>query len=211
MENKNLNSRNIGRNVGFTLVELLVAMSVFIIIFVGAIGTYLGALKNQRFLAELILINNNASLVMEQMAREMRTGYFDIGQQQGRGCFTSVSFTSGQEIVTGSQTPVTVTYALLGENITRTVGGNTTIMNSDGSTAVKNLCFEVIQDDTLGIRPECLAPRFVIRMEIKSKNLERENPAKSPSSFLQTTVSSRVLPREIQVGGESDPYGCREI
>ncbi len=156
------------KSAGFTLVELLVALSVFVVIFVGAIGTYLGALKNQRFLAELILINNNASLVMEQMAREMRTGYFDIGQRQVGDCLASISFTSGQEVVTGSQTPVTVTYALSGENITRTVGGNTTVMNSEDSTAVKKLCFKVIQDTVPGInvKPECFAPRFVIRMEV---------------------------------------------
>lgn len=198
---------------GFTLVELLVAVSLFIILFVAAIGIYTSALRNQRFLSELILINNNASLVLEQMAREMRTGYFDVGQRATGVCLQSISFMSGQEIITGDRNPVTVQYSLSGENIKRTVRGVETIMNSTSSTAIKKLCFDVIQTSVSGIlvEPECLPPRFVIRMEVKSKHLERENPTNSPSSFLQTTVSSRVLPREIQTPSGADPYKCKEV
>ena len=57
---------------GFTLVELLVAIGVFSILISVAVGTFARALRTQRQTAALIAANSNASLVLEQMAREIR-------------------------------------------------------------------------------------------------------------------------------------------
>jgi len=62
-------------NNGFTLVELIVAMSVFIIAITIAVGAFVRALRTQRMVNSLLSVNSNASLVIEQMAREIRTGY----------------------------------------------------------------------------------------------------------------------------------------
>ncbi|MFA5386357.1 MAG: type II secretion system protein [Candidatus Paceibacterota bacterium] len=66
---KNNSHRN-----GFTLIELLVAMSLFIIIITIAVGSFISAMRTQRILVALMAVNDNASLAIEQMAREIRVG-----------------------------------------------------------------------------------------------------------------------------------------
>jgi len=59
---------------GFTLVELLVAMGIFIVVLGIVTSIFLGALRTQRAMVALMAANDNASLALEQMAREIRTG-----------------------------------------------------------------------------------------------------------------------------------------
>ncbi len=63
------------RNDGFTLIELLVAMAVFVIILSIALGGFSGAIRSERQAIALMNSNNNSSLILEQMVREIRTGY----------------------------------------------------------------------------------------------------------------------------------------
>lgn len=60
---------------GFTMIELLVAMSVFAILTSIAAGGFINVLRNQRTVAALMAANDNMGIAMEQIAREMRTGY----------------------------------------------------------------------------------------------------------------------------------------
>ena len=60
--------------LGFTMVELLVAMSLFLVTISIATGTFIQTLRGQRTTVAVIAANNNASLTLEQMAREIRTG-----------------------------------------------------------------------------------------------------------------------------------------
>lgn len=176
---------------GFTIVELLVAMSIFVIILTIAVGVFVSALRNQRLLTEQMAVNNNAALVLEQMAREMRTGY-NFPPAIG-ACSDSITFTNSQK---GDN----ATYALLAGGITRTEGGVTkTLTASD--VVVKNLCFRVFQYSGSGAKQECSPPRVLIAMEVGIKNTS----SKAQSTHLETVVSSRILPAEIQ----NDPYSCR--
>ncbi len=59
---------------GFTIIELVVSLAVFVIIVSIAVGGFVSALRSQRQVAALISVNNNASLAIEEMAREIRTG-----------------------------------------------------------------------------------------------------------------------------------------
>lgn len=61
-------------NGGFTLVELIVAVGLFLIVVAIATGGFVNALRAQRQSAALTLANSNVSLVVEQIAREIRTG-----------------------------------------------------------------------------------------------------------------------------------------
>lgn len=60
---------------GFTMVELLVAMSLFMVFVVIASGSFVRALRTQRAVVSLIAANDNGSLSIEQMTREIRTGF----------------------------------------------------------------------------------------------------------------------------------------
>lgn len=60
---------------GFTVIELMVAMSMFLVLIGVATGTFLGALRMQRIITELTAANNNATQAIEQISREIRTGF----------------------------------------------------------------------------------------------------------------------------------------
>lgn len=76
-----------GRNGGFTIVELLVSIALFSTLVSVAAGSYTQALRTQRQAAALLAANSNVSLILEQMAREIRTS-FD---------FCSASLVSGSD------------------------------------------------------------------------------------------------------------------
>lgn len=77
----NMNSKKADRRcrarstTGFTLIELLVAMSLFVVFVAIASGGFIRSLRTQRAIVALMAVNDNASLALEQMSREMRTGY----------------------------------------------------------------------------------------------------------------------------------------
>lgn len=61
-------------NKGFTIVELMVATSLFLVLLSVAILTFVQALRTQQTITELAAANDNATLSLEQMTREVRTG-----------------------------------------------------------------------------------------------------------------------------------------
>jgi len=73
--NKNTFKKLSKNRSAFTLVELLVAIGLFGVIVSIAIGGFVRALRTQRQVVALINANSNVSLVIEQIAREIRTGY----------------------------------------------------------------------------------------------------------------------------------------
>lgn len=62
-------------NKAFTLVELLIAVGLFIAVISIASVAFIQGLRIQRSTAALMEVNDNVSLVLEQMSREIRTGY----------------------------------------------------------------------------------------------------------------------------------------
>lgn len=74
MNDKRINQLQNSR-LGFTLVELLIAIGLFTIIVSVAVGGFTNALRTQRQVSSLIATQSNVSLALEQVAREIRTGY----------------------------------------------------------------------------------------------------------------------------------------
>jgi len=181
---------------GFTVVELLVAMSVFTILLSIAIGIFVNGLKSERYLTDLMSVNNNSGIVLEQMAREIRTGYnFALG-----GDCSSITFVNGQKTSPGASS--ITSYELEGGKIKRTENNVEGFLTSS-EILVKNLCFEIQKYGSTDIARRCSPWRITILMEVDTRDAETN----SKTSFVQTTVSSRVLPIEI----EGDPYQCRKI
>lgn len=182
---------------GFTTTELLVGIAIFTVITTVMTGMFISIMKSQRVAQQIIGVNNNGGIVLEQIAREARTGYnfetnvasVDCGEEWG----TELSFVNGQN---GKLT----TYKLIPENGTVTreeEGGDYPLEMTASNVLVKRLCFRVAKTDSDLCNPE----RLSVLLEVSPRN----STSSSNSSLLQTTVSSRVLPREI-VG---DPLNCR--
>src|SRR3989344_7521979 len=71
---KQMKKINQGADKGFTLVELLVAMGLFVIVVAIASGAFIQSLRTQRAATELMAINDNLSQTIELIAREVRVG-----------------------------------------------------------------------------------------------------------------------------------------
>ena len=78
-------------NRGFTLMELLVAMTVFLIVIGLSSGIFLQTLKTQRAITHMSENMNNITLAMEQIAREVRTGF----EFSGAGSLDELEFRNG--------------------------------------------------------------------------------------------------------------------
>ncbi len=59
---------------GFTLIELIVSFSIFIVLITLTTATFAQTLRTQRIVGDLSVAMNEVSFVTEQMAREIRTG-----------------------------------------------------------------------------------------------------------------------------------------
>lgn len=67
----------IGNNKGFTIIELIVVLSIFSIILATVVGIFVVSLQTQRSAIVLVEAQDNLGLALEQMAREIRMGLFD--------------------------------------------------------------------------------------------------------------------------------------
>ncbi len=66
---------NTNAKKGFTLIEMLVTVGLFTIIITIAVGGFTNAIRTQSEVASLISAQSNVSIALEQMARQVRTGY----------------------------------------------------------------------------------------------------------------------------------------
>jgi type II secretory pathway pseudopilin PulG len=185
---------------GFTLAELLVAVSIFIILVTIAVGVFIQSLKAQRVLSRTMAIHNNAGAALEQMAREIRTGY--------RFCAASSDPTTPApcneetDLLTftnyeGKEVTYALNVDIVGANPRGTLE-RTIVTPSDPVTVpvtapdvdISYLRFLVTQGDGTTAQAMCAPWRVMIFMGVRSSDIsvtERE-------TVLQTTMSSRILP-----------------
>jgi prepilin-type N-terminal cleavage/methylation domain-containing protein len=166
----------ISKSKGFTLVELLVAMSLFVILVGIAVGGFIRILRTQRAVVDLLSTNANASLTLEQMAREIRTGY-----HFSKPSDSELEFVNAQNIV--------VFYRLNGEAIERGTEDALLRRTYKKITAdnVKVVGFEIT---LLGSEAgDGYPPRITITLSVSGTN----ESLSGPPINIQTTISSRVL------------------
>jgi len=158
---------------GFTMVELLVAMSLFVIFIVIASGSFVRALRTQRAIVALIAANNNASLSIEQMAREIRTG-------------SSFSL-SGNDLVFANAYNITITYRLNAQanTIERSEAGNDFKPITAANVKINSLNF-YLRGQLAG---DGYPPRITVSLSV-SPNIPT---IRNISTNFQTTVSARTL------------------
>lgn len=159
----------------FTIVELLVAMSIFTIVIVLVVGIFIQGLRSQRILNHLMAINDNTALVIEQAAREMRTGY---GFSQAAP--NSMDFTNFRG------EPTSYIFDLETGSISR----NNVVLTTP-EALITDAGFILSQNDS-DDNPDdniCNPWRVSIFMSVHSIDPEIEQVSK-----IQTTVTSRVLP-----------------
>ncbi|MEK7169632.1 MAG: prepilin-type N-terminal cleavage/methylation domain-containing protein [Patescibacteria group bacterium] len=176
---------------GFTLVELIVAIAVFLSVVTVASGIFIRSFRTQRLVTDMMAIQSNSSLALEQIMREIRLGYdFEIcnlgtcSPDPAGGFGDSLKFTR----IRGA-TPVSVIYEWDQTNfgVKRTEGTSFSLLTASG-VKVNKLSFYLFP------RTDILAPwRISLFMNVGS----RTESAPENTVNLETTVSARILPSEI--------------
>ncbi|MFH1161909.1 MAG: type II secretion system protein [Candidatus Jorgensenbacteria bacterium] len=182
---------------GFTVVELLVAMSIFAIFLSIAFGVFVQAVKGQRELTRFMAVQNNAGLVLEQMMREMRTGYwFCDGTENG----AAPCETSGNSLTFKNHEGEMVRYRLDSEKVGRQVVGvdDDPVPLTSSVVRISNLQFLVTQQGN-----PCVPPRITVAMQAGLAGAGNVAPVN-----LETSVSSRVFPVDVKGASLSLRSSC---
>ncbi|MFH0712545.1 MAG: prepilin-type N-terminal cleavage/methylation domain-containing protein [Candidatus Jorgensenbacteria bacterium] len=178
---------------GFTLTELIVAMSIFIIAITIAVGAFVRAIRTQRAVNHLLSLNSNMSLVIERMAREIRTGYdFGlnnvpqddcIGNQTGELEFTN---SGANSVFYHRESGVITRMECEGDNC----AGKTFEPLTAPNVKIERLCFLNTGNLENGKDPW----RVTLFLKVGST----EPALSSQFTNIQTTAAARVIPQELQ-------------
>lgn len=162
------------KNNGFTLIELIVALGVFMVVMTITLSAFLNIIDIQKKTEAFRKVNDNLNFTMEAMMREIREGtkYCPSGCANGSFSFTNKDLN-------------TIKYELnTGGYIERTKGTNTLRMTSDG-VEITNLSF-FVRGNVEGDKQQPL-----VTISINGKSGIKEK-LKSTLN-LQATVSQRKL------------------
>ncbi len=183
---------NLGDSTGFTLVELLVSIALFSI-FVGiSIGGFVSALNTQKQVTGLLAVQGNASEAIEEMTRDMRTGYL-FCHDAGSGTPTS---TCGCTVTGSGWDCSALTYInALGQSISYSLVSGALQKNINGTAQpvtgnnvnVKYLNFFLFGNTEGDNWP----PRVTVAIGVAASST---NPALQQSVVhFQTTISARGI------------------
>ncbi len=162
------------------------AISIFTIIFTVGVGGFVSAMRTQRQLQALISANSNASLVIEQMSREIRTGLGFLTASPDCGTFPlpcELSFTNvkGERVIYRWNRVTEETLRISPNNLS---GEPITARN----VAVRYLGFSVLGECASSNATPSHGPRITMVLGISPRS---ERGVRDDITRIQTTVSSR--------------------
>ncbi|MBI2673940.1 MAG: type II secretion system protein [Candidatus Zambryskibacteria bacterium] len=168
---------------GFTLIELMVAVSIFIIVMTISMGSIIGVFDANRKSKSLKTVLNNLNLTVESMAKEMR---FGKNYHCGSGTITVPQNCPGGDNLMGflSSDNLQIIYRLTGTTIEKSVNGGTYVAVTAPEIVIDNLTFYTLGAGT----SNTLQPKVIIKIQ------SHAGAKTGRSDFtLQTLVSQRAL------------------
>jgi len=189
---------------GFTLVELLITVGLFVIVITIAVGGFTNAIRTERQVSSLIAAQSNVSLVLEQMSREIRTGYLFCHDAGGATPSSRCNDVNNSSLPTCSVAASTgvwtcptldfydaqvnhVNYSWAGGQLMESVGTNPALSLTGDTITVKYLKFTLFGQTEGDNWP----PRITISIGVTPSSTD---PAVANDVInLQTTVSSRII------------------
>jgi len=175
---------------GFTLVELMVAVSLFAVIMVISMGSILSVFDANRKSQSLRTVMDNLNFTMEAMTRTIRFGStYHCDSTVGditvpRDCGNNGPATS---LVFKAPDGTRVIYKLSGGHIARSINGGPEYFLTSSDMTIQSLTFRVFGSPTYQSGGDLFQPQVIIVISGFAGTKET-----SKSSFsLETTVSQR--------------------
>ena len=181
------------KNTGFTLIEIMVAVTIFSIVMMIALGAVLAIVSANRKAQALSSVVNNLNFAFESMVRDLRTGNtYDCTNSSGspvaNDCATGgghILFNSTQ-FAPPSPSSIPVYYALDADNrITRSINGATPSQLTASEVKIDSLKFYVSGASS----GDHIQPHILVVL----KGHYGESSTEKTNFNLQTFVSQRKL------------------
>ncbi|MFH1402347.1 MAG: type II secretion system protein [Patescibacteria group bacterium] len=178
---------------GFTLVEMIVAVALFSIVMVIAMGALLNVLNASQQSQSIQTAVNNLNLAMEMMTREIRTGYdYHCGSEgtytSPKDCLTGENFIAFEPFDGNPASPNDqVVFKYENKQIWKSTDGGVTFATlTSPELHLERLLFIVVGSENVDIHPKVLI--------VVGGYAGDENREKGRSYFnLQTTISQRKI------------------
>ncbi len=172
---------------GFTLVEMLVAVSLFTTVMFVAVGSLLSMTAASRKAQSISIVMDNLNFALESMGRTIRAGSVYHCDQYGALTDPNDCASSGADTLAfRSEDGGTFVYRKSGTTLQKSVDGGATFLDITGaSISIESLAFYVVGSPAGdGIQPRVLA---VVSGEagLRSKETARFS--------IQTTISQRII------------------
>ena len=177
---------------GFTLVELMVAVSVFVMVMVISMGSILSIFDANKKSQTLRTVMDNLNFSLEAMTRTIRfgTNYHcdvtvgDISTPAPRDCPTGAS-----SIIVKAADGSRVVYKLNNGRVIRSINGGADYFVTSSDVTISDLKFRVVGSTSYSVGGDLYQPQVIITI---SGNAGVK--ATTRSSFnMQTTVSQRMF------------------
>lgn len=162
------------REKGFTIVELLVAVGLFLTLIAVLSGAFVEALRSERATLRLMAANDAASFVLEQIAREIRVG-------------TDFSLSGPGELHFINSAGREVAYRAANSRIEKQVGASGFSPVTPNTVRVEALRFALTGES----KTDNLQPRVTIGLAVGATGRDIEGVA----TRVQTTITPRLLDR----------------
>ncbi|MEX0917629.1 MAG: type II secretion system protein [Candidatus Paceibacterota bacterium] len=184
---------------GFTLVELLVSLTLFTVVVTMTMGSLLVVIDANARAQNMQEVMTNLTFALDSMTREIRTGrsYYCINSLPGslsesatRDCTqnTAFSFVEGGTSLTAGGDP-RVAYRLNSARIERRLGTGSWVPITSETVTITTMQFTVTGSDTYQATGDVTPPSVVLYIEGHAGEI-----ATTETSFqLQTTITKRIL------------------
>lgn len=176
---------------GYSLVELLVAMSIFLVAVIVGVGVVLAVVNYNKRVQGMTAVMNNLNFALESMSRDIRTGtrYYCGTRTGGNVTATRDCTATGNPVLSFTdEDGVGRYYYLSGETLMESIGsyGNNEMPLSGSDIAIDSLTFRVVGSALAGIQQP------LVEILLAGHSLE-SNDDLEESFEIQMTLTQRLF------------------
>lgn len=181
--------RNPKLKKSFTIIEMLVSLTIFSIVTTIALGAFVIVLKGQRNALATQAVQDNASVLIESMAREIRTGTdFSVAGGSGSLPIDPPGSSTGIELIFINAKGEDIRYRLIGTSLERSNNGGVSFQQiSSNQVDITNFRF-IVQGAAAG--GDGMQPMITIIMGFQNNGVR---PEEQVSIDISTSITQRKL------------------